>query len=62
MLRFVWLTTHGRLHPEKWAADAPAGCVEGRTIVAERALTPNEGEMSLGELAARYPGPVELGA
>lgn len=59
-MRFVWISWQGRLTPELWSADAPAGCTANRVIVAERALSDIECGMTLDMLAKRYPAPKEV--
>lgn len=57
--RFVWLRHPYGLapYPERWPADAPAGCLQPDRLLAVYPLAPEDTGLSLDELAAKYPPP-----
>jgi hypothetical protein len=55
---FVWVQTERGAVPEKWPADAPAGVMVDKRVVARRPLGSGEFALSLDELAKKYPAPV----
>jgi hypothetical protein len=67
-VRFVWLTTNGRVFAEKWPQDAPEGCTWGGiysakriNIVAEHLIPEAEHGFTIAELQTRYPAPSHVG-
>lgn len=55
---FVWLSQFGISTPQIWFDDPRLGPADVKPI-AERKLDPSEFELSLNELAARYPAPAQ---
>lgn len=53
---FVWLRVNGALMPQIWFDRI--GC-EALTPVAERKLEPEEHGLTLDQLTAKYPAPLE---
>jgi hypothetical protein len=61
MATFFWVKSYGKYHPQKW--HFPHTDLQNSYwkdyIVASRELSPEEAQLTLDQLAAKYPHPVE---
>lgn len=53
---FVWMYRNGAMFPQIWFDDPRVGCAD-HTPAADRPLEPSEYDLSLDELARKYPPP-----